>query len=156
MIELKVNGALRQVDADPDTPLLWVVRENLGLTGTKYGCGISQCGACTLHLDGETVRSCQTPLSAAEGKEVTTIEGLAGELGGALVQAWTSVDVPQCGFCQTGQIMQAAELLVKKPQPTDRDIDAAMTGNLCRCGTYLRIRRAIHEAAQQLATGGAQ
>lgn len=153
MIELKVNGEARQVDVSPDTPLLWVVRENLGLTGTKFGCGMAQCGACTVHLDGEAARSCTTPVSRAVGKEITTIEGLSGELGEALFAAWTEVDVPQCGFCQTGQIMAAAVLLRKKPQPTDKDINAAMTC-VCRCGTYQRIRRAIHDAAGRLSAGG--
>jgi len=156
MIVLKVNGEERSLDVDPDTPLLWVVRETLGLTGTKFGCGRAQCGACTVHLDGKAVRSCTTQLSRAEGKEVTTIEGLAPDLRQALLEAWVAENVPQCGYCQSGQMMSAAELLRKKPQPTDKDIDTSMTGNICRCGTYQRIRRAIHSAAQHLAEGGAQ
>lgn len=154
MIELKVNGEQRSLDVDSQTPLLWVVRETLGLTGTKFGCGRAQCGSCTVHLDGKAVRSCTTPLSRAEGKEVTTIEGLATDIRQALIEAWVAEGVPQCGYCQSGQIMSAAELLREKPQPTDKDIDASMTGNLCRCGTYQRIRRAIHNAAQLLAEGG--
>ncbi|MDG3004598.1 (2Fe-2S)-binding protein [Paludisphaera mucosa] len=147
MIELKVNGEVRAVDVASDTPLLWVVRETLGLTGTKFGCGMAQCGACTLHLDGEAVRSCVTPISRAAGKEVTTIEGLPEEVRGPLQRAWIAEDVPQCGYCQSGQIMAAAVLLRENPKPTDADIDDGMTGNICRCGTYLRIRKAIHRAA---------
>jgi len=153
MINLKVNGKDRQVEVSPDTPLLWVVREALGLTGTKFGCGMAQCGACTLHLDGEAVRSCVTPVSRAAGKEVTTIEGLPTELGVPLQQAWIAEEVPQCGYCQSGQIMSAAVLLRSCPKPTDKDIDDCMAGNICRCGTYQRIRRAIHLAAE-MKTGG--
>lgn len=149
MIELKVNGQARSVDVDPETPLLWVVREQFGLLGTKFGCGVSQCGACTVHLNGLPVRSCVTPVSAAEGAEVTTIEGI-GEHGlSSLQQAWIEEQVPQCGYCQSGQIMSATALLQANPDPTDADIDRAMQGNVCRCGTYPRIRRAIKKAARQ-------
>ena len=147
MISVTVNGKAQQVDVDPDVPLLWVVRENLNLTGTKYGCGISQCGACTVHLDGKPVRACVTPVSAVAGKKVTTIEGLSATNAHPVQKAWMDVDVPQCGFCQSGQIMSAVALLNAKPKPTDVDIDAAMSGNICRCGTYQRIRAAIHRAA---------
>ncbi len=156
MVKLKVNGRERSVDVSPDTPLLWVLRETLGLTGTKYGCGMALCGACTVHLDGEAVRSCVTPVSRAEGKNVVTIEGLDSEAGRALQQAWIAADVPQCGYCQSGQIMAAAELLQDNPHPTDDDIDDAMTGHICRCGTYQRIRKAIHMAADTHAKGGAK
>jgi aerobic-type carbon monoxide dehydrogenase small subunit (CoxS/CutS family) len=156
MIRLKVNGREREVDSPPHTPLLWVLRETLGLTGTKFGCGIAQCGACTVHLDGEAVRACVTPLSRAAGRAVTTIEGLSPDLGHPLQKAWIAEDVPQCGYCQSGQIMAAAVLLREKPDPTDADIDDAMTGNICRCGTYLRIRRAIRRAARARAAGGAR
>src|SRR5712664_832214 len=148
MIKLKVNRKDHAVDVTPDTPLLWVVRERLGLTGTKFGCGMAQCGACTVHLDGQAVRSCVTPMSRVEGHEVTTIEGLPAELGAALQQAWIAEDVPQCGYCQSGQIMSAAVLLRENSNPSDTDIDDCMTGNICRCGTYQRIRRAIHLAAK--------
>ena len=148
MTELTVNGVVRRLDADPDMPLLWAVREELGLTGTKFGCGIAQCGACTVHLDGVAVRSCMTPLRAAAGRTVTTIEGLAPDASHPVQQAWIAEQVPQCGYCQSGQIMSAAALLAKNPAPTDADIDAAMRGNICRCGTYSRIRRAIKLAAQ--------
>lgn len=154
MVELQVNGKARSVDVRPDTPLLWVLRESLGLTGTKFGCGMAQCGACTVHLDGEAVRSCVTPVSRAAGKQVTTIEGLAPELGVPLQQAWIAEDVPQCGYCQSGQIMSAAVLLREKATPTDDDVDCAMAGNLCRCGTYQRIRCAIHRAARLRGEGG--
>ena len=147
MIKFKCNGAARAVDVRPDTPLLWVVRERLGLTGTKFGCGIAQCGACTVHLDGQAVRSCVTPMSRVENHEITTIEGLPPALGAALQNAWIAEDVPQCGYCQSGQIMAAAVLLKEKPVPTDEDVDDAMAGNICRCGTYNRIRKAIHRAA---------
>ena len=148
MITLTINGKKTKVDADPSTPLLWVLRDNLQLTGTKYGCGIAQCGACTVHLDGHAVRSCVTPVSMASNKQVTTIEGLAETALGKSVQAaWQEVDVPQCGYCQAGQMMSAAALLATIAKPTDADIDKAMTGNICRCGTYLRIREAIHKAA---------
>lgn len=147
-IKLRVNRRDHTVDVSPDTPLLWVVRETLGLTGTKFGCGMALCGACTVHLDGEAVRSCVTPVRRAAGKEITTIEGLSPDLSHPLQQAWIAEDVPQCGYCQSGQIMAAAVLLRENPRPSDTDIDDAMTGNLCRCGTYQRIRRAIHLAAQ--------
>ena len=147
MISLTVNGTPQQVDVEPDVPLLWVVRENLNLTGTKYGCGIAQCGACTVHVDGKAVRACVTPISAVAGKRVTTIEGLSPTSAHPVQKAWMDVDVPQCGFCQPGQIMSAVALLNAKPKPTDADIDAAMAGNICRCGTYQRIRAAIHKAA---------
>jgi isoquinoline 1-oxidoreductase subunit alpha len=147
VLTITVNGESRTVDADGDMPLLWVLRDLLSLTGTKYGCGVGQCGACTVHLDGAAVRSCQTPVSAAAGKKVTTIEGLSPIGDHPLQRAWAAEQVSQCGFCQPGQIMSAAELLTKKPKPTDADIDEAMSGNLCRCGTYQRIRRAIHVAA---------
>jgi aerobic-type carbon monoxide dehydrogenase small subunit (CoxS/CutS family) len=146
---LRVNGAVREVDVDPATPLLWVLREQLALTGTKFGCGIAQCGACTVHLDGQPVRACVTPASAAEGRAITTIEGLKSADGALhpLQDAWIAEQVPQCGYCQSGQIMAAAALLAETPAPTDADIDRAMSGNICRCGTYGRIRRAIHRAA---------
>jgi isoquinoline 1-oxidoreductase alpha subunit len=147
MISLTVNGKAQQVDVAPDVPLLWVVRENLNLTGTKYGCGIAQCGACTVHVDGTAVRACVTPVSAVAGKKVTTIEGLSPNGDHPVQKAWMDVDVPQCGFCQPGQIMSAVALLNAKPKPTDKDIDSAMAGNICRCGTYQRIRAAIHRAA---------
>ena len=154
MIKLKVNGKDQSVDVSPDTPLLWVVRESFGYTGTKFGCGMAQCGACTIHLDGEAVRSCVTPVSRAMGKEVVTIEGLSPAFARPLQQAWIAEDVPQCGYCQSGQIMAAAVLLREKPNPTDADINNAMAGNICRCGTYQRIRRAIHLAAQLRTAGG--
>jgi isoquinoline 1-oxidoreductase alpha subunit len=150
-LTINVNGKSREVDVDPATPLLWVVREDLGLTGTKYGCGIARCGACTVHLDGKPLRSCSAPVSAAVGRRVTTIEGLASRTGKAVQKAWVELDVVQCGYCQSGQIMQATALLDAKPRPSDRDIDLAMAGNLCRCATYHRIRAAIHAAAKQLA-----
>jgi isoquinoline 1-oxidoreductase alpha subunit len=149
MASLNVNGKTMEVTADPSTPLLWVIRDSLGMTGTKFGCGAQLCGACTVHLDGKPVRSCGTPLSAALGKKVTTIEGIAAMPVGKKVQAaWASLDVPQCGYCQSGQIMSATALLTEKPNPTDADIDSAMAGNICRCGTYPRIRAAIHKAAK--------
>jgi isoquinoline 1-oxidoreductase alpha subunit len=153
MIGLKVNGKKHEVDVDPETPLLWVIRETLGLTGTKYGCGMALCGACTVLLDGEAVRSCSTPVSQAAQKEVTTIEGLSADMDHPLQKAWIAEDVPQCGYCQSGQIMQAAALLQKSPKPTDADIDNSMSGNICRCGTYQRIRKAIHEAARMTEGG---
>ncbi len=153
-MKLTVNGKAVSVEADPSTPLLWVLRDHLGLTGTKYGCGMAQCGACTVHLDGDAVRSCVTPLSRAEGRKVTTIEGLSADLSHPLQRAWIEIDVPQCGYCQSGQIMAAAVLLAENPNPTDRDIDDGMAGNICRCGTYPRIRRAIHLAARLKARGG--
>ena len=148
MTSFFVNGKQVHVDVDPSTPLLWVLRDSLGMTGTKFGCGMALCGACTVHLEGEAVRSCSTALSRAEGKHVTTIEGLSPSLNHPLQRAWIEIDVPQCGYCQSGQIMNAAALLAKKPNPTDTDIDDAMSGNICRCGTYPRIRRAIHRAAE--------
>ena len=147
MISFTVNGQRQQVDVAPDTPLLWVIRESFDLTGTKYGCGMALCGACTVHLDSAPVRACVTPASAAAGRRVTTIEGLSARGDHPLQQAWIEVDVPQCGFCQPGQIMSAAALLTAKPSPSDADIDQAMAGNICRCGTYQRIRAAIHRAA---------
>lgn len=146
-ITFKVNGQEYTVDASPDMPLLWVLRDTLGLTGTKYGCGQGLCGACTVHLNGQAVRSCVTPVSAADGSEIVTIEGLSPDGTHPLQQAWIAESVTQCGYCQPGQIMTAAALLAENPNPTDDDIDRAMTGNLCRCGTYPRIRRAIHRAA---------
>ena len=143
---LTVNGRRHSVDVAADTPLLWVLRDSLGLTGTKFGCGIAQCGACTVHMDGAPTRSCVTPISVAAGKRVTTIEGLARDSSHPLQRAWVALEVPQCGYCQSGQLMAAAALLARTPKPTDADIDAAMT-NICRCGTYQRIRRAIHLAA---------
>jgi isoquinoline 1-oxidoreductase alpha subunit len=151
MIELTVNDKKHGVDAVPDTPLLWVLRDHIGLTGTKFGCGMALCGACTVHIDGEAHRSCVTPVSAARGKEVTTIEGLSANGEHPVQRAWVKLDVPQCGYCQSGQIMSAAALLAKVPNPSDDDIDAAMSGNICRCATYVRIRAAIHEAAKMLA-----
>jgi isoquinoline 1-oxidoreductase subunit alpha len=148
MITLIVNGKRSQVDAPADMPLLWVIREKLSLTGTKYGCGMALCGTCTVHLNGQPVRSCTTPLSAAAGKRITTIEGLSAKSDHPVQKAWIELDVPQCGFCQSGQIMSAAALLAKTPNPSDDDIDAAMAGNICRCGTYQRIRAGIHRAAQ--------
>lgn len=154
MVSLKVNGKRYEVDVAPDTPLLWVIRENLGLTGTKYGCGISQCGACTVHVNGQAARSCVTPVSSVAGKEIVTIEGLSPDGSHPVQQAWIADDVPQCGYCHSGQIMSAAALLAENPKPTDADIDDAMSGNICRCGTYQRIRRAIHRAARIMAVGG--
>lgn len=156
MVKLRVNRKEHAVEVAPDTPLLWVLRETLGLTGTRFGCGMAQCGACTVHLDGEAVRACVTPVSRAAGKEVTTIEGLSRDLSHPLQRAWIAEEVPQCGWCQSGQIMAAAVLLRENPRPTDDDIDDAMTGNLCRCGTYQRIRRAIHLAAKLKAEGEAR
>ena len=150
MASFSVNGKKVSVDVDPDTPLLWVLRDELKLTGTKYGCGIAQCGACTVHLNGEPRRSCVTPISSVQDAEVVTVEGLSGPAGQAIKAAWVSVDVPQCGYCQSGQIMSAAALLAEIPRPTDADIDRAMAGNVCRCATYVRIRAAIHEAAKSL------
>ncbi len=148
MAKLVVNGVERTFDGDENMPLLWYLRDELGLTGTKYGCGVAACGACTVHLDGAAVRSCQTPLSAASGAKVTTIEGLSPDGNHPLQAAWRELNVSQCGYCQTGQIMQAASLLQDTPTPTDEDIDSAMSGNLCRCGTYPRIRAAIKHAAK--------
>jgi isoquinoline 1-oxidoreductase alpha subunit len=152
MITLTVNGKSRQVDAESDTPLLWVVRDELELTGTKFGCGIAQCGACTVHVDGVATRSCSYSVSAAVGKKITTIEGLSKDAGHPVQQAWLEIDVPQCGYCQSGQIMAATAFLQKNPKPTDADIDKAMT-NICRCGTYPRIKKAIHRAAELMASG---
>jgi isoquinoline 1-oxidoreductase alpha subunit len=151
-MKLTVNGEAREVNAPSEMPLLWVLRDLLGLTGTKFGCGIAQCGACTVHLDGEPKRSCVTPVSAAEGKKITTIEGLSADGSHPVQRAWAELDVVQCGYCQSGQIMSAAALLAKKPDPSDADIDAALSGNICRCGTYQRIRAAVHRAAGQGAT----
>jgi isoquinoline 1-oxidoreductase subunit alpha len=148
VITLKVNGKQLRADVDPATPLLWVLRDSLGLTGTKYGCGMAQCGACTVHLNGDAVRSCVKRVSDAVDKEITTIEGLSSDLSHPLQKAWIEIDVPQCGYCQSGQIMSAAVLLAEKAAPTDSDIDEAMCGNICRCGTYPRIRQAIHRAAE--------
>jgi isoquinoline 1-oxidoreductase alpha subunit len=153
MIQLNINGKSHQVNVEPDTPLLWVIREQIGLTGTKYGCGVAACGACTVHLDGEAVRSCSMPVSAAAGKRVVTIEGLSPNSAHPVQKAWAELDVPQCGYCQSGQIMAAVALLAKKPKPSDKDIDDAMT-NLCRCGTYQRIRAAVHLAAGAGKRGG--
>ncbi len=149
-VSLNVNGQARAVDVDPEAPLLWVIRDDLGLTGTKYGCGIAQCGACTVHVDGEPMRSCSVPASAMEGRKVTTIEGVSSRAAKAVQKAWVELDVVQCGYCQSGQIMSAVALLEKSPRPTDKDIDEAMAGNICRCATYHRIRAAIHAAAAQL------
>jgi isoquinoline 1-oxidoreductase alpha subunit len=145
-----LNGDKRTVEVEPDTPLLWVLRDNLKLTGTKFGCGAALCGACTVHLDGEPVRSCQTQVSDVEGRKVTTIEGLTGDVAAAVQAAWIKLDVVQCGYCQSGQVMSAVGLLSQNPKPTDADIDKAMDGNICRCATYQRIRTAIHEAAKSL------
>jgi aerobic-type carbon monoxide dehydrogenase small subunit (CoxS/CutS family) len=145
---INVNGKSVEVDVDPETPLLWVLRDALGLTGTKFGCGMALCGACTVHLDGQPVRSCQTPVGSLGSKAVTTIEGLSADRSHPVQRAWIELDVPQCGYCQSGQIMSASALLASKPQPSDADIDAAMAGNICRCGTYQRIRAAIHRAAE--------
>ena len=149
MAQFTLNGNTVSIEVDPNMPILWVLRETLGMNGTKFGCGIAQCGACTVHLDGEPIRSCSTPVSAAEGRKVTTIEGIAGPEGelSKVQQAWVSEQVPQCGYCQSGQIMAATALLRDNPRPSDDDIDAAMSGNICRCGTYTRIRRAIKVAA---------
>jgi isoquinoline 1-oxidoreductase alpha subunit len=147
MITLKVNGQTHQVDAEPDTPLLWVLRDSIGMTGTKYGCGIAYCGACTVHLEGVALRSCQMPVGDVGDAEVTTIEGLSADSSHPVQQAWREIDVPQCGYCQSGQIMAVAALLAENPEPTDADIDQQLT-NICRCGTYARIRMAIHRAAE--------
>lgn len=150
MVTFTLNGVKRTFDGDPDTPLLWVIRDAEKLTGTKYGCGIAQCGACTVHLDGSTRRSCITPISMVDGSEVITIEGVQGAEAEAVRAAWEAIDVPQCGYCQSGQIMSAVSLLQTNPAPTDEDIDGAMAGNLCRCATYHRIRAAIHDASAKL------
>ena len=148
MITLNVNGRDLKADVEPDTPLLWTLRDGLGLTGTKFGCGMAQCGACTVHLDGQPIRSCVTPVSAVGNKKVTTIEGLSADGTHPVQRAWEAEHVPQCGYCQSGQIMSAAALLARNPKPSDDDIDKAMAGNICRCGTYQRIRKAIHTAAE--------
>jgi isoquinoline 1-oxidoreductase subunit alpha len=153
MLKLNINGRIHQVDVDADTPLLWVLRDVLDMTGTKYGCGMALCGACTVHIDGSATRSCATPVSAVSDKKITTIEGVSrSKVGKAVQAAWLARDVPQCGYCQSGQIMSAASLLAQNNAPTDADIDAAMSGNLCRCGTYNRIRAAIHDAAKDIRT----
>jgi isoquinoline 1-oxidoreductase alpha subunit len=148
MMNLTINGQSKSVEADPDMPLLWVIRDLLGMTGTKFGCGVAQCGACTVHLNGEAVRSCVTKVSRAAGQQIVTIEGLSGNNDHVLQKAWAEFDVPQCGYCQSGQLMSAAVLLRENKNPSDQDIDDAMSGNICRCGTYPRIRAAIHKAAQ--------
>lgn len=153
MVELNINGRPQKIDVEGDTPLLWVLREQVGLAGTKYGCGIAQCGACTVHIDGEPVRSCSLPVSAAVGKRVVTIEGLSADSSHPVQKAWVQLDVPQCGYCQSGQIMTAVALLKRTPKPTDKDIDEAMS-NICRCGTYQRVRAAIHLAAGNDKGGG--
>jgi len=147
-IALTVNGKSHKVDVEPETPLLWVLRDNIGLTGTKYGCGIARCGACTIHVDGQAMKACQVPASAAVGRQIMTIEGLSPDSSHPVQQAWVEIGVPQCGFCQSGQIMAAAALLAKRKSPSDAEIEAAMADNLCRCGTYLRIVKAIHRASQ--------
>ena len=149
-VSLNVNGHPHHVDVDPQTPLLWVLRDEIGLTGTKYGCGVAQCGACTVHVDGQAMRSCVAPLSAVAGRKVTTIEGLQSRAAKAVQKAWVDLDVVQCGYCQSGQIMSATVLLEQNPKPSDEDIDLAMAGNICRCATYVRIRAAIHAASAQL------
>jgi isoquinoline 1-oxidoreductase subunit alpha len=147
-ITLAINGTSHTVDVEPETPLLWVLRDTIGLTGTKYGCGIARCGACTVHLDGQAAKACQTPAAAAVGRQITTIEGLSNDSTHPVQRAWVEIGVPQCGYCQSGQIMAAAALLARRKNPTDGEIDAAMADNLCRCGTYLRIRRGIRRAAE--------
>ena len=150
MIQLNINNKVYEVDASADMPLLWAIRDLVGLTGTKFGCGMAQCGACTVHVNGTPVRSCSFPVSAAAGRKITTIEGMNEKIGEAVKKAWIELQVPQCGYCQSGQIMSATALLKSKPHPTDADIDAAMQGNLCRCGTYQRIRSAIYRAAEMI------
>jgi isoquinoline 1-oxidoreductase subunit alpha len=154
MIKLTLNGQAKDIDVAEDTPLLWVLRDTLGLTGTKFGCGMALCGACTVHVDGQAIRSCITPISAVAGKSVTSIEGLSSDRGHPVQRAWIEFEVPQCGYCQSGQIMSAAALLSTNPKPSDADIDTAMSGNICRCGTYPRIRKAIHRAAELSKSGG--
>ena len=149
-ITLNVNGKAQELDVDPEMPLLWAIRDHLQLTGTKFGCGMALCGACTVHIDGQPTRSCVTPVSAAQGRQVTTIEGLATPAGHAVQEAWVNLNVPQCGYCQSGQVMSAAALLASNSKPSDADIDSAMAGNICRCATYVRIRAAIHQAAETL------
>ena len=148
MISLTINGKAQEIDVEPEMPLLWALRDTLGMTGTKYGCGMALCGACTVHVDGVPTRSCVLPVSAVAGKQITTIEGLSKDRSHPVQQAWIELDVPQCGYCQSGQIMSAVALLKDNPKPSDADIDAAMAGNICRCGTYQRIRAAIHRAAE--------
>jgi len=155
MAKLNINGKVREVQVEPDTPLLWVIREQVGLTGTKYGCGVAQCGACSVHINGEVKRSCAIPVGRVKASDkIVTIEGLSAASSHPVQQAWAELDVPQCGYCQSGQLMSAAVLLKANPNPTDRDIDAAMSGNICRCGTYPRIRKAIHIAAGLQKEGG--
>jgi isoquinoline 1-oxidoreductase subunit alpha len=156
MIKLWVNGKEHEVDAAPDTPLLWVLRDLIGLTGTKYGCGQALCGACTVHLDGQPIRACMTQVGSVGGRKILTIEGLSPDRSHPVQRAWMELDVPQCGYCQSGQIMAAAALLARNPAPSDSDIDSAMSGNICRCGTYPRIRSAIHQAAKLLAPADAK
>lgn len=151
MVTFSVNGKVNKTDIDPSTPLLWFIHDIAGLTGTKFGCGMAQCGACTVHINGEAIRSCITPVAALEGKSITTIEGVSDLAGRFIQDAWLVEDVPQCGYCQSGQIMSATALIRNNPHPTDADIDKAMSGNICRCGTYQRIRKAIHHAAEMLA-----
>ena len=153
-LNLNVNDKTYKVDVDPQTPLLWVIRDHVGLTGTKFGCGISQCGACTVHMDGNPIRSCITPVSTAVGRKITTIEGISPDGSHPIQKAWIQHQVPQCGYCHSGQIMSAVALLNENPDPTDEDIDSAMEGNICRCGTYNRIREAIHTAAKMNANSG--
>jgi aerobic-type carbon monoxide dehydrogenase small subunit (CoxS/CutS family) len=154
MITLTLNGQAKDIDVADDTPLLWVLRDTLGLTGTKFGCGAALCGACTVHLDGQPIRSCVTPVNSVAGKTITSIEGLSSDRSHPVQRAWIELQVPQCGYCQSGQIMSAAALLAANPNPSDADIDSAMSGNICRCGTYPRIRKAIHRAAELSKSGG--
>ena len=149
-VSLTVNGQTHSLDLDDDTPLLWAIRDEIGLTGTKFGCGIAQCGACTVYVNGSATRSCVTPIAAVDGADIVTIEGVSGKQAEAVQAAWNALDVPQCGYCQSGQIMSAVQLLSENGKPTDEDIDAAMNGNLCRCATYVRIRAAIHDAAKRM------
>ncbi|AMF92524.1 (2Fe-2S)-binding protein [Vibrio fluvialis] len=149
-VTLNVNGVDREIDATPDTPILWAIRDHLEMTGTKFGCGLAQCGACTVHLNGQPIRSCVTPIQAAVGQKITTIEGIQSRTAQVVQQAWDELQVPQCGYCQSGQVMSAVALLERNPNPSDEDIDAAMSGNICRCATYVRIRKAIKDAAAQL------
>ncbi|BEI25995.1 (2Fe-2S)-binding protein [Vibrio fluvialis] len=149
-VTLNVNGVDREIDATPDTPILWAIRDHLEMTGTKFGCGLAQCGACTVHLNGQPIRSCVTPIQAAVGQKITTIEGIQSRAAQVVQQAWDELQVPQCGYCQSGQVMSAVALLERNPNPSDEDIDAAMSGNICRCATYVRIRKAIKDAAAQL------